>query len=263
VPEPSAARTLTPRTRPAMSAAPPSGAARQRRVWNRRASRWADSVTANDGLRQVVDAVVGTTLDLAGPRMGTVVDLGSGSGQLLLPLAPHADRAVAIDVSDSMLRALADRAQAAGVTNLVSVVRAIEDLDLPPASVDVVVSNYALHHLRDRDKQEVLQRAVRWLRPGGWLVIGDMMLGRGADPADRAVIAGKLRALAAQGPGGWWRIAKNAVRFTVRVQERPVTAARWHEMAERAGFEAVSVRPVVHEAAVLVARAPSRPRPSH
>ncbi len=38
---------------------------------------------------------------------------------------------------------------------------------LPPASVDLVVSSYALHHLADADKQALVARAARWLRPGG------------------------------------------------------------------------------------------------
>jgi len=229
---------------------------RQRRVWNRRAGRWAEHVDANDGLQQVVTAVVAIARACAGPRIGTVVDLGTGSGQVLLALAPDAERAIAVDVSDAMLGELATAAAAAGIGGIEPMAAAIEQLDLPAGSVDLVISNYALHHLRDRDKAALLVRVRRWLRPGGWLVLGDMMLGRGADPADRAVIAGKVRALARRGPGGWWRIVKNAVRFVARTQERPLPPAAWEAMARGSGFTDVVVQPIVHEAHVLVARAP-------
>jgi SAM-dependent methyltransferase len=234
-----------------------AGLRRQRRVWDRRASRWAANVVDNPGLSRVVEAVVAAALAHAGPDLGTVVDLGSGSGQLILRLAGHADRAVAVDVSPAMLEALAERAADAGVGGIEPRCEAIEHLDVPPGSVDLVVSNYALHHLTDRDKAALLARVYRWLRPGGWLIVGDMMLGRGRDRADRAVLAGKLRSLARLGPGGWWRIAKNAYRFLLRVEERPLPPAAWTALASRAGFPTVSVVPIVHEAHLLVAQRPA------
>lgn len=235
---------------------------RQRRVWDLRASAWAHHVANNQGLTRVVDAVVATAREVAGTSLGDVVDLGSGSGQVVLALADSARSVLAVDVSAAMLDQLAERAQRQGLEGVITRHSPIERLSLPPASVDLVVSNYALHHLRDADKGELLASVRRWLRPGGHLVVGDMMLGRGGDAADRAVIATKVRQLARKGPGGWWRIAKNAFRLILRVQERPLSATAWQKLAARNGFVDVSVRPVVQEAAILVARAPEAVSPT-
>jgi hypothetical protein len=54
-----------------------------------------------------------------------------------------------------------------------------------------------------------------------------------------------------KGPGGWWRIAKNAGRYLLRFQERPVSIAAWEKMLSEAGFVKVEATQVVNEAAVV------------
>jgi ubiquinone/menaquinone biosynthesis C-methylase UbiE len=179
------------------------------------------------------------------------VDLGCGSGQLTLKLAPQVKSIVAVDISQKMIDLLVDHASRSGVTNLRGVAAPIEQLTFPPATFDLVVSNYALHHLRDRDKAALVARVHEWLRPGGAFVIGDMMFGRGGDQRDREIISSKVALLVRKGPGGWWRIAKNASRYLLRFQERPVSIAAWTTMFERAGFGLVESVPVVNEAAVV------------
>jgi SAM-dependent methyltransferase len=125
-----------------------------------------------------------------------------------------------------------------------------------------VVSNYALHHLRDVDKEELLAKIFRWLRPGGRLVIGDMMFGRGADAEDRAIIASKARGLARLGPGGWWRVVKNAWRFVFRLWEKPLPVAAWESIVSHAGFEEVHSARVIAEACVLSADKPVTDMPA-
>jgi hypothetical protein len=56
----------------------------------------------------------------------------------------------------------------------------LASLDLPAASVDLVVSNVALHHLTNAEKQALVQRARRWLWPGGRIIIAGTMFGWGA-----------------------------------------------------------------------------------
>lgn len=223
----------------------------QRRRWGRRAATWShDSMP---GLARVVDAL----LEVAEPAEGDVaVDLGCGSGQLTLPLARRVRHVIAVDVSPEMVRALGEQAQRGGVDNVDAVALPIEHLSLPDASVDLVVSNYALHHLRDADKEAVVAAALRWLRPGGRLVIGDMMLGRGASAQDRQVLLTKARAMLRRGPAGAWRVAKNATRLLLRVQERPLPRHRWQRMLLDAGYTEVVVRGVVAEAALVAGRRP-------
>lgn len=162
-----------------------------------------------------------------------------------------------MDVSSEMIAMLREKAGAADIENLETLVRSIEALDIEPSSVDLVVSNYALHHLRDHDKRELVRRTFTWLRPGGQLVIGDMMFGRGATSQDRRVILTKIKTMARRGPAGWWRILKNMWRFSLRVSEKPLTTSAWEALARETGFVDVRIRPVVQEACVLSATKPT------
>lgn len=225
------------------------GILHQRRVWTTRAASWDHA--DNPALERVVAAVIAEA-DPAGGM--SAVDLGSGSGQLSIPLARRVERVLAVDISPAMIELLEANAARAGVTNIDTRVGPIESLDLPPGSVDLVVSNYALHHLRDADKARTVEAAATWLRPGGRVVLGDMMFGRGGSSRDRAIIASKATTLLARGPGGWWRVAKNGVRFLARLQERPLAVGRWVELLIGAGLSPVSASPVVAEAAIVTGR---------
>jgi ubiquinone/menaquinone biosynthesis C-methylase UbiE len=203
---------------------------------------------------RVVERVVA---EAAVPAGGRVVDLGCGSGQLALRLAPLAGSVLAVDVSQAMVELLERNARALGIANVEGRAVPVEQLELPPASVDVVVSNYALHHLRDVDKATAVRAAARWLAPGGRLVIGDMMFGRGGDARDREIISSKLAVMLRRGPAGWWRIAKNAGRYLLRFQERPISMSAWVSLLEGAGLTGVEAHPVVAEAAVVVGTKPA------
>ncbi len=222
--------------------------ARQERFWTRRAASWDHGAGNNPGLVKVVERV----LREADPAPDAfAVDLGCGSGQVTLALARRCKRVLGVDVSDKMIALLLDNAEQQGVSNVEGRAVPIERLGLAGNSVDVVVSNYALHHLRDADKQVAINAASNWLRPGGRLVIGDMMFGRGGDARDREIISSKLALLVRKGPGGWWRIVKNSGRYVLRFQERPVSMSAWVAMFNKAGLVDVEAFPVVNEAAVV------------
>ncbi len=220
-------------------------------LWGGRAQSWEEEGSAQ--LAPVVEAVL-ASCD-ARPGM-VVVDLGCGSGQVALPLARRGSFVLAVDLSANAIELLKKHAAEQGLANVHALLQPIEGLDLGPQSMDLVVSNYALHHLRDGDKAEVVRMSYEWLRPGGQLVIGDMMMGRGTSPEDRAVILTKIRAFARRGPAGWWRIVKNGWRFALRLQEKPLPAKTWEVIARTAGFEQVSAVRVVAEAWVLSAKKP-------
>jgi 2-polyprenyl-3-methyl-5-hydroxy-6-metoxy-1,4-benzoquinol methylase len=227
---------------------------RQRRVWSGRVVSWDQHGSA--GLTKVTEAL----LAAAPVTPQTVaVDLGCGNGQVSLPLARQGTKVLAVDVSPAMVRHLQAQAQAEDLPTLEAVAVPIEELVLPARSVDLVVSSYALHHLRDPDKAQLVAAAAGWLRPGGRLVIADMMFGRGASSRDRAIIRAKLATLARKGPGGWWRIVKNAVRYALRIQERPVSMEAWIAMFTKAGFTGITAETVVAEAGLVTGRIPESP----
>lgn len=223
----------------------------QRRRWQRRTDSWEDHAVA--GLEPVIDAVLTESGDAA---RGVVVDVGAGGGALAVPVALVAERVIAVDVSTRMLDRLSQRAEEEGLRNVEPSRGAIEELELTPSSVDLIVSNYALHHLLDSDKARFVRDAVTWLRPGGKLVIGDMMLGRGLTRDDRRILAGKARIMLSRGPAGWWRIVKNAWRLMTRTVERPLPMESWENLLREAGFVDVSGCRVVAESAVVSGRRP-------
>jgi ubiquinone/menaquinone biosynthesis C-methylase UbiE len=221
----------------------------QRRTWSRRVASWDQHGSANLG--QATAAVLAAAT--AGPG-AQVVDLGCGTGQISIPLAGRGCHVLAVDVSPAMIRQLESTALGQSPGRVEGLALPIENLVLPEQSVDLVVSSYALHHLRDADKARLVARAFGWLRPGGQIVIVDMMFGRGLTQRDRVIIRSKVIALAKKGPGGFWRIAKNAVRYLLRVQERPVSMERWTTMLANSGFTDITAESIVAEAGIVTGR---------
>jgi NAD-dependent oxidoreductase involved in siderophore biosynthesis len=79
-----------------------------------------------------------------------------------------------------------------------------------------------------------------------------MMFGRGASQRDRDILRQKVIALAAKGPGGWWRIAKNLTRYGLGVgQEHPATPEFWQAALRDAEFTGVVFQPVIAEAGIV------------
>ena len=185
-----------------------------------------------------------------------VVDLGCGAGWLSLPIAEQGARVLAVDVSQDTILRLDAKARERSVAGLDALATPMEHLSLPAGSADLIVTCYALHHLRDADKDRLVKAAYEWLRPGGTIMIADMMFGRGGSSADRAIITFKVRALARKGIGGWWRIAKNGYRYLVRVQDRPVSISAWTAMLSNAGFTQITASSIVAEAGLVSGRRP-------
>lgn len=217
-------------------------------------------VRAATGLEQVTAAVVAAAGVQPGHR---VIDLGCGSGQLSLALAERGARVLAIDGRQSTLSRLRAAAQQRGLTGLEVLASPVDSLSLPTQSADLIVTSYALHRLRDADKQRLVGAAFGWLRPGGTFIVADMMFGRGGSSQDRAIIRTKVRSLARKGVGGWWRIAKNSYRYLIRVREHPVSISAWTTLFARAGFAGITASRIVNEAGLVSGkRPPPTPRPA-
>jgi ArsR family transcriptional regulator len=100
-----------------------------------------------------------------------VGDLGCGTGLTTATLAPFVGQVVAVDESSAMLAAARKRLVARDNVELRS--GRLEDLPIDDASLDAAVLSLVLHLVVD--PPAVLAEAVRALRPGGRLLIVDML----------------------------------------------------------------------------------------
>lgn len=220
--------------------------------WDERVEAWKE-VATSEAFLSIRDRIV----ELAGPRPDDqVVDLGAGTGLLALAIAPRVRELVAVDISERMLERLDVAAVADGIRNVETVVGDLRRLPLDDESATLVVSNYAFHHLDDPGKELALAEARRILRPGGRLVICDMMFSLSLEPRDRRLIVEKVVALMKRGPAGLVRILRNAGRVVAGRWERPAPPQTWEEMLAARGFEDVRIELLEHEAAVASASRP-------
>src|SRR3954469_24021892 len=120
----------------------------------------------------------------------TVLDLGSGAGADVLISARRvgeSGRAIGLDMTDEMLELARANAAEAGVTNVEFLKGYIEEIPLPDASVDVVISNCVIN--LSGDKTQVLAEVSRVLRPGGRFAVSDVIADPDMDQATREDMA--------------------------------------------------------------------------
>jgi arsenite methyltransferase len=121
-------------------------------------------------------------------RPGEVVlDLGSGGGIDVLLSAKRvgpSGLAYGVDMTEEMLELARRNAAEAGVANAHFLKGEIENVPLPDASVDVVISNCVIN--LSTDKPRVLQEMHRVLRPGGRVGVTDVVAENRLSPDERA-----------------------------------------------------------------------------
>jgi SAM-dependent methyltransferase len=167
-----------------------------------------------------------------------LVDLGAGRGALAAALAGDATTVTAVESSRPQLKWL--RAVAASYPNVAVSATDLVGFDLPPGSVDLVVSGRALHRLHDADKRRIVRSCHRWLRPGGLLVVGDDMFARGPAELWRrvAVVVGPSGATEAR---AWPRRVAVTAQALLRLGSvQPAPVDFWVRALRDAGFRDVA-----------------------
>ncbi|MGH9065270.1 MAG: arsenite methyltransferase [Acidimicrobiales bacterium] len=120
----------------------------------------------------------------------TVLDLGSGGGGDVVISASRVapdGKVIGLDMTTEMLELARANATAAGVTNVEFLHGYLEEIPLPAASVDVVISNCVINLAAD--KRVVLAEVARVLRPGGRMAISDILADPDMDAETRSDVA--------------------------------------------------------------------------
>jgi len=145
-------------------------------------ARWAFSSNGHGIQRRMLKLLVSRLPDVDGNA--AVLDIGCGSGALAIRIAQAlpAARVAGIDTwganwGYSKARCESN-AQAEGVADRVSFQEGnAACLPFDDGSFDVVVSNFVFHEIHSvKDKRELLQEALRVLKPGGVFAIQDLFL---------------------------------------------------------------------------------------
>jgi arsenite methyltransferase len=114
-----------------------------------------------------------------------VLDVGCGRGLMLIGSAQRlsSGRAIGIDLwqqqdqANNHLNATQTNAQIEGVADRVEVITAdMRELPFPENHFDVITSNWAVHNLEaEIDRQKALNEIVRVLKPGGIVLLADIV----------------------------------------------------------------------------------------
>ena len=148
---------------------------RETAFWNKLADKYSRRPIADEAAYQKkLDA----TREYFQPDMD-VLEIGCGTGSTAIAHAPYVAHFLATDLSTRMVEIAKDKAKAAGIDNVTFEAASVDALDVPDASIDVVMAHNILHLLEDRE--QVIADVHKMLKPGGAFVsstacIGDMML---------------------------------------------------------------------------------------
>ena len=127
----------------------------------------------------------------------TVLDLGAGAGFdcfLAANKVAKTGKVIGVDMTPEMLEKARENAQKGDYTNIEFRLGEIENLPVADNSVDVIISNCVIN--LSPDKERVFSEALRVLKPGGRLMVSDIVLLKELPDFIRSSIAAYIGCLA-------------------------------------------------------------------
>jgi arsenite methyltransferase len=167
----------------------------------------------------------------------TVLDLGSGGGIDVLLSARRVGptgNAYGVDMTDEMLDLARQNQREAGAENVEFLKGAIEEVPLPDASVDVVISNCVIN--LSGDKPAIFREAARVLRSGGRFAVSDVVADPDMDDETRRDMAAWTGCIAGALTEAQFRYELEAAGF------RDVEIRETHRVHEQAGSAIIRAR---------------------
>lgn len=147
----------------------------------------AEAAGSHDGRTGDAEQHARATLRSLGVKAGwEIADIGCGSGILACEAAQMGAHVHAIDISPAMLTLAERRAEGADVEIEVQSAGFLS-FSCPHNSLDLVVSEFALHHLPDFWKAVAMARIFATLKPGGLFFLRDVVFTCTPDQVERTV----------------------------------------------------------------------------
>ena len=143
------------------------------RAFTTQASTWSGAVPAH--LQTLV-----STLNLE--ASDTVLDVAAGSCRVSRAIAPWVKHVTAVELTEAMLNQGQTMALTEGLTNITFNLGAAEHLAFNENCFDVTITRYSFHHFVDPER--VLKEMVRVTKPGGQVIVIDILSPEDDKPAE-------------------------------------------------------------------------------
>jgi arsenite methyltransferase len=187
----------------------------------------------------------GNPLGFSGVKPGDVVlDIGSGAGMdalLAARLVGPSGKVIGLDMTPEMIAKASQNAERASATNVEFRLGDAEQMPVPDASVDWVISNCVINLAPD--KRRVFGEIVRVLKPGGRVAISDM-------------VTGNLPQAIRQGMAVWAACVGGAINEDEYLETMREAGLADVQVVARQTYETASVRGMIDELASSVSLPP-------
>ena len=140
---------------------------------------WGDGFLSPGGPDEVARVLEGISLEDR-----SVLDIGCGVGGIDVLLVERfgAGYVTGVDVEDTVLAGARARVERHGLSDRIGVAKvAPGPLPFPPGTFDIVFSKDSIVHIPD--KESLARDVFRLLRPGGWFVASDWLIGHDGEPS--------------------------------------------------------------------------------